>query len=479
MEDEKMIKNSVDPVNLSGTKTILNQMTNCICKIKVNSNFGTGFFCKIPYENKNINVLMTNYHIIDDNYYQQNKEIYLFLNDEKELKIIKLNRSRKTYFNKDYDIAMIELLENDNINNYLELDDNLFKDGIKAYYKDISIYILHYPFGKQASVSYGISIDIINNEINHICSTEHGSSGSPILNLSNNKIIGIHKQRSIRDNFNIGVLLKFPINDFLHNDNINYKKISLKNKSINESKNNNFNEALNDILNEIKLINLKYSDKKSIGITFINYEYVVIEIGRTVEEALKLFYRKLNYSDVKVAERYIIPIYNAKRIRLEDDTPVEEFFPFISGTMVQVLNASNDFFFDRRTELEEAKFSYEEMNIIEKEKEKLLSEIEIFNIKKEQMLNEEKRMLSSFPIRIEIRDGDNSFYFKMSKKETVANLIKKYLKRRNLDKDTLYYYNYIKNISDKLESSDTSTLEEKGLEDGSVVNSYLWREKSE
>ena len=473
MDDEKMIKNSVDPVNISGTKTILNQMTDCICKIKVNSTFGTGFFCKIPYENKNINVLMTNYHIIDDNYYQQNKEIYLFLNDEKELKIIKLDKNRKTYFNKDYDIAMIELVESDNINNYLELDDNLFKDEIRAYFKDISIYILHYPFGKQASVSYGISIDIMDNEIKHICSTEHGSSGSPILNLSNNKIIGIHKQGSIRDNFNIGVLLKFPINDFLRNDTTNYKNINLKNKLINENINNNFNEALNDILNEIKLTNLKYYNKNTIGITFINYGCVVIEIGRTVGEALKLFYRKLNYSDVKVAERYIVPIYNAKRIRLEDDTPVGDFFPFMSGTMVRVLNAFNDFPFDGRTELAKAKFSYEEMNIIEKEKEKLLSEIEIFNIKKVQMLNEEKRMLSSLPIRIKIRAGDNSFYFTISRKETVANLIKKYLKRRNLDKDTLYYNSY------KLESSDTSTLEEKGLEDGSVVESYLMCEKSE
>lgn len=190
-------------------------------------------------------------------------------------------------------------------------------------------------------------------------------------------------------------------------------------------------------------------------------------------DALKLFYRKLNYSDVKVAERYIVPIYNAKRIRLEDDTPVGDFFPFMSGTMVRVLNAFNDFPFDGRTELAKAKFSYEEMNIIEKEKEKLLSEIEIFNIKKEQMLNEEKRMLSSLPIRIKIRAGDNSFYFTISRKETVANLMKKYLKRRNLDKDTLYYNSY------KLESSDTSTLEEKGLEDGSVVESYLMCEKSE
>ena len=138
-------------------------------------------------------VLMTNYHVLDDTYYRQNKEITLFLNDDKEVKIINFGIERKSYFNIYYDISMIEIKENDNINNYLELDDNLFKNETKAYYKDISIYTLHYIYGNKASVSYGLTIEIDDFEIKHTCSTEHGSSGSPILNLSNNKAIGIHK----------------------------------------------------------------------------------------------------------------------------------------------------------------------------------------------------------------------------------------------------------------------------------------------
>ena len=101
-------------------------------------------------------VLMTNYHVLDDTYYRQNKEITLFINDDKEVKIINLGIKRKRYFNMDYDISLIELKENDNINNYLELDDNLFKDETKAYYEDTSIYILQYPLGDKASVSYGL-----------------------------------------------------------------------------------------------------------------------------------------------------------------------------------------------------------------------------------------------------------------------------------------------------------------------------------
>ena len=124
MENEKMIKNSPDPVTIQATKAILNQTMNCICKIKINTTNGTGFFCQISFKSSLIKALMTNYHVIDEETYNQNDEINLFMNDEKEVKVIKLGNKRITYFNKDYDLTLIELKENDNINNCLELDNN-------------------------------------------------------------------------------------------------------------------------------------------------------------------------------------------------------------------------------------------------------------------------------------------------------------------------------------------------------------------
>ena len=42
-----------------------------------------------------------------------------------------------------------------------------------------------------------------------------GSSGSPIINLENNKVIGIHRGRYQKNyNFNIGTFLKIPINEY-------------------------------------------------------------------------------------------------------------------------------------------------------------------------------------------------------------------------------------------------------------------------
>ena len=46
----------------------------CICKIN-GSKIGTGFFCKIKYENALIPVLITNYHVIDDNFIESKDNI--------------------------------------------------------------------------------------------------------------------------------------------------------------------------------------------------------------------------------------------------------------------------------------------------------------------------------------------------------------------------------------------------------------------
>ena len=252
MNQEKKVKNSVEPVSISSTETILNQMKYYICKIKINAIYGTGFFCKIPFGN-NItkNFLMTNYHVLNEKYYNENNKINLLINDEDITKIIDLRMNRITYFNENYDITLIELNENDNINNFLELDDKLFRDNHEIIYENKSLYILQYPQGKNAAVSYGLLTSIDKFEIKHKCSTENGSSGSPILNLETNKVIGIHKEGSINFDFNKGTFLKYPLIDFIKK----YEKIFgnqdnniLNNPNVNNiqnEKNNHFNQINN------------------------------------------------------------------------------------------------------------------------------------------------------------------------------------------------------------------------------------------
>ena len=109
---------------------------------------------------------------------------------------------------------MIEIKEEDKIKYFLELDDNLFQDKAEEKYKDKSIYILHYPIGKEAKVSYGLLNSINKDYIKYKCRIDSGSSGSPILNLQSNKVVGIYKRGSI--NCNTGTLLKFPLKDFMN-----------------------------------------------------------------------------------------------------------------------------------------------------------------------------------------------------------------------------------------------------------------------
>ena len=225
--EEGLIKGSIVSITIEKTQTILEQMKICICKV-FGKKIGTGFFCKISYKNKIIPVMITNYHIIDDDFIENNQQIKISINDKYQ--IININKKRKIYSSiKDkYDLMIIKLNKNE-INNYLEIDDNIYNDNSESFYKNESIYILHYPNGGNVSVSYGYGIETINEyDIKHKCNTELGSSGGPILNLQTNKIIGFHKgfikRKNENDNFSIGTFLKFPLNEINNANTLSSKK---------------------------------------------------------------------------------------------------------------------------------------------------------------------------------------------------------------------------------------------------------------
>ena len=158
--------------------------------------------------------MITNNHVIDSNYINDNKFIIITLNNDKDDKIIKLNDKRIMYTNKEYDVAIIEIKPKD-VNNYMELEDKLFKEESYLYYNQESIYNIHYSKEKVA-VSYCLINKIYKSNIIHFCRIDQGSSGSPILNISNNKIIGIHRENTNKFHQNYGIFLKEPINEFIN-----------------------------------------------------------------------------------------------------------------------------------------------------------------------------------------------------------------------------------------------------------------------
>ena len=228
MEDnnkEKYIRTSAEPVSLKGTENIIYQMNNCVCKI-YNKGEGTGFFTKIPYKSKLLPVLITNNHVIDIDDIKNNKIISIYLNNDKKEKRIEIDNNRLRYTNEKLDITIIEIKENkDKLNNkYIELDDRIidyFKSNkntklnyLNNIYSNKSIYILNYPEDKDIMVSYGQPPQLNESEINHYCSTKEGSSGSPILLINNQKLIGIHYGSSKQFDFNKGTLIIYSIIEF-------------------------------------------------------------------------------------------------------------------------------------------------------------------------------------------------------------------------------------------------------------------------
>ena len=156
------------PGSIEQTSRILYQMKKCICKIYLKNEYGTGFFCLIPYNNKLYPVLVTNYHIISDKYIKENNSIKISLNDEEETKSLSLSSDRLLLLNKDTDTTIIEILDEDYINDYLELDDYLFDEKQISYYNGKTIYNLQYK--DKAYVSHGRITSINNNEVLYLCS---------------------------------------------------------------------------------------------------------------------------------------------------------------------------------------------------------------------------------------------------------------------------------------------------------------------
>ena len=94
-------------------------------------NQGIGFFCMISFPNLNnsLPVFITNNHVINDEILnKENMKIKIDIKEEENIKEIILNENRIKYTNKEYDITIIEIKEEDNINNYFELDDIIIND---------------------------------------------------------------------------------------------------------------------------------------------------------------------------------------------------------------------------------------------------------------------------------------------------------------------------------------------------------------
>ena len=232
-KQEKITEKPIFPVTIEGTTNILNQMKYAICKIyKGDGKYGTGFFCQIcPNTNNHKTFLITCNYVVNENSINNDKKIQLTLKDGQTNIELNVDESRKTYFSKSSGVTIIEIKNTDNIKYFLELDNSIFNSAAQGF-NSTSIYNISYQQNQKVSVSYGNLKGFKGITIYHNCSTDSVSPGSPLLNLNNNKVIGLHLGTN-KNNINIGILINDYIKKYLSffndfNSNPPYKRAQTK-----------------------------------------------------------------------------------------------------------------------------------------------------------------------------------------------------------------------------------------------------------
>ena len=318
IEKEKYIATSPCPVSMEGLDKILFQMKSCVCKI-YNNLTGTGFFCKIPFKSKNklMPVLITNNHVLNKNDIEINRIIKITINNNEEIKEIIIDENRKKFTDESYDITIIEIKpDKDNISNFLEIDINVFDspNKLELTYENKSSYLLHYPGKENIQVSFGLIQSLSNNIISHCCSSDRGSSGSPLLSLDSFKVIGIHFggakfQENNKATFISKAIYLFNKKYTNKNEEMDDIFIHFKNQ-INKSniKNENSNNDKNNIIPEVKKENkIKLCD----DISDLNAEKFLILNGKKCPFS--------NYIDIKEIKEYKFDKSNlGKSLRRKD-----------------------------------------------------------------------------------------------------------------------------------------------------------------
>ena len=143
----------------SQKKIMTSGIEKCVCKIEVEIKIGdeykyqtgSGFFCNIP--SKNLKVFLTNNHILNQEFLDNSKKIKYSIEVDyiKHDYYLDLEKLRYKYTDDQLDFTVIEIIEEDNISHFLEIDEFINSKD----YKDEQIFTIEYPLGKNLKISYG------------------------------------------------------------------------------------------------------------------------------------------------------------------------------------------------------------------------------------------------------------------------------------------------------------------------------------
>ena len=214
----------------------LHEVCKSICKIIIQDDnetyISTGFLIKMYRKDKPFYFLMTNEHVIKNEFIYSKKTVEFFYDYEKQKKIIVLDRKDRLiqdfYF---LDITIVEILEKDNINKGFFLLPCLDNYNNPNDLVNKNIYIPQFPKGGDLCNSKGEILEINKYELAYDAGTKSGSSGSPIFLQKSTKVIGIHKGGIKEEERNYGDLI-YPVLDWL-NEIFRYNKDQYEGEYVN------------------------------------------------------------------------------------------------------------------------------------------------------------------------------------------------------------------------------------------------------
>ena len=226
---------------------VLNKrIKKCIFKLDDENENIVGFFCSIPYNKERLTVLITNDEKIDKNYIINNPIIRIIIEGKKTNLMI--NDGRRYLVNEKYKTTIIEIIpQKDNIYQMLEFDQNMFNEQPNLSYINSYIIVFDYLSKSKISMSCGLINRIDNYIIHHNCN--YFNSGSPILNILSNRVIGLNINNSHNLEEINSIHLKEPINEYMKM----YYNVNKLNLDLEKNENNNNNKERNEIRMILKI----------------------------------------------------------------------------------------------------------------------------------------------------------------------------------------------------------------------------------
>ena len=234
-----------------------------IFTVKNNGKKGTGFFCKIknPNSSDSLPVLITSSQFYNKEDFYTKKKIELIIKNSKYT--LYVDDSRKSYINDDkYNISLLEIKKEDylDIDSFLEIESDEGFDSNNLYQNE-SLGLVSYNKKEKNCNAIKFKIKTINENqyaFKFVSNLNEELIGSPIINITNNKILGIYKNYDKKINLNNGILLKIPINEFFEEE---------RQREIFNPKNKNIFKTSKTLKSTIRLNN--ENEEKEIGIIYI------------------------------------------------------------------------------------------------------------------------------------------------------------------------------------------------------------------